>query len=142
MPAKKIVVKKKKSVVLNPRSVERIQMDDAVVKSPLLKSNQTLHIEEDPDDENVLDNSASTVVELNSSTLKDPVEQRPLEPEKAKASPKIDLTQDLSEPTFKFYCYRCGQKLKVPLSWANLSTICGRCGRDLVVPPPLLGDHV
>jgi hypothetical protein len=141
MPAKKIIVKKKKSVVLNPRSVERVQIDDDAVKSPLLKTNQTLRIE-DSDDEEALDNSASTVVELNSSTLKDPVEQRPLQPEKAKASPKIDLTQDLSGPTFKFYCYRCGQKLKVPLSWANLSTTCGRCGRDLVVPPPLLGDHV
>lgn len=141
MPAKKIIVKKKKSVVLSPRGIERVQTDVDEVKSPLLKSHQTLHID-DPGDEDVMDNSASTVVELNSATLKDPVEQRPLAPENAEPSPKIDLTQDLSQPTFKFFCYRCGQKLKVPVSWANLSTTCGRCGRDLVVPPPLLGDHV
>ncbi len=132
MPTKKIRIKKK-NVVLSPRSIEHVISEPAVPDA-----SQTLHID-DPD-EDVIDNSASTVVELNSSTMKDPVEQRPLEPEKTKASPKIDLTQDLSEPTFKFFCYRCGQKLKVPLSWANLSTSCARCKHDVVVPPPLDGD--
>ena len=131
MPAKKIRIKKK-SVVLSPKSFTRTNAD-----AKTSGVSNTLHID-DPDEE-VMDNSASTVVELNSSTMKDPVEQRPLQPEKVKPSPKIDLTQDLSEPTFKFFCYRCGQKLKVPISWANLSTICGRCKHDLVVPPPLLG---
>ncbi|MGA0334230.1 MAG: hypothetical protein ACO3N7_07915 [Kiritimatiellia bacterium] len=132
MPAKKIIVKKKGSVVLTPK----VMIQDHNSKPG---PSQTLHIP-DPEDEDALDNSASGAVHLNSSTLRDPVEQRPLNPEQSEPSPKMDLTQDLAEPTFKFYCYRCGQKLKVPVSWAHLSTTCGRCGRDLVVPPPLVGD--
>jgi len=137
MPPKKIVVKKKKkSIVLSPRNVEVFHYDDSTEPSP---ASQTLHIP-DPDedeDEDVLDNSASGVVELNSSTSDYAVEQRPLEPESAEESPDLDLTQDLSEPTFKFFCYRCGQKLKVPSSWANKSTNCARCEQDVVIPPPL-----
>lgn len=135
MPTKKIVVKKKKkSIVLSPRNVEFIHDDDDDSRVPSPAS-QTLHIP-DPD-EDVLDNSASGVVELNSSTSDYAVEQRPLEPESADESPDLDLTQDLSEPTFKFFCYRCGQKLKVPTSWANKSTNCARCEQDVVIPPPL-----
>lgn len=132
MPAKKIRIKKK-IVVLTPRSIEHVMNE-----SKKTDAFNTLHIEDQDDD--VMDNSASSVVELNSSTLRDPVEQRPLAPEKTKPSPKIDLTQDLSEPTFKFFCYRCGQKLKVPNSWANMSTTCARCKHDVVVPPPLDGQ--
>lgn len=136
MPPKKIRIIKKKEVTLTPKSIERVNSEPKGTNP-----SQTLHIE-DPDEQEVIDNSASTVVELNSSTIKDPVEQRPLQPEKAKSSPKVDLTQDLSEPTFKFFCYRCGQKLKVPVSWANLSTTCARCGHDLVVPPPIAGSEL
>lgn len=131
MPAKKIVIKKKNSVILTPKIIG--QENDKVGPS------QTLHIP-DPDEDEALDNSASGVVELNSSTVKDPVKQRPLNTDQVQSSPELDLTQDLTEPTFKFYCYRCGQKLKVPLSWADHSTSCARCGRDVVVPPPLDGE--
>lgn len=132
MPAKKIIVKKKGSVALTPKV---ILQDQSSKPGP----SKTLHIP-DPDEEEALDNSATgaVAVQLNSATRRDPVEQRPLNPEKSERSPEMDLTQDLTEPTFKFFCYRCGQKLKVPFSWANLSTTCGRCGRDLVVPPPLV----
>lgn len=130
MPPKKKIRIKKKNVVLTPRSIEHV-MEEPQKNN----ASQTLHIE-DADTED-LENSASQAVELNSATVKDPVKQTPLEAEKAKPSPKIDLTLDLSEPTFKFFCYRCGQKLKVPRSWANLSTTCGRCKHDVVVPPPL-----
>jgi len=133
MPAKKIVVKKKKKkVTLSARNVQVVKDE-----SPEPHPSQTVHM--DASEEEALDNSASTVVELNSSTLKDPVKQIPLEPEKAEPSPKSDSIQELPEETFKFHCYRCGQKLKVPLSWANMSTTCGRCRHDVVVPPPLFG---
>lgn len=135
MPAKKIVIKKRE-ISLKPRVMQRVILSEDTKPGP----SQTLHID-DPDDEDVIDNSASAVVALNSSTLKDLVEQRPLQPEEEKVSPQIDLTLDLSEPTFKFFCYRCGQKLKVPISWAHLSTTCGRCGHDLVVPPPIAGQE-
>lgn len=135
MPAKKIVIKKRDRP-LKPRVIQRIILSTDTKTGP----SHTLHID-DPDDEDVMDNSASRVVELNSASLKDLVEQRPLQPQAEKVSPQIDLTQDLSEPTFKFFCYRCGQKLKVPFSWANLSTTCGRCGHDLVVPPPIVGEE-
>ena len=46
----------------------------------------------------------------------------------------------LGEPTFKFFCYRCGQKLMVPVSWANKTHTCGRCNHDIVIPPPLIGE--
>ncbi|WFB36570.1 hypothetical protein P3T73_02195 [Kiritimatiellota bacterium B12222] len=129
MPAKKTIrVKRKATGALTPKKIIRI---DTNAPEPM----HTVKI----DDTDVLDNASSGVVKLNSSTLKDPVEQRPLDPETAEDSPDLDLTQDLTEATFKFFCYRCGQKLKVPISWANMSTSCGRCGHDLVVPPPLAG---
>jgi hypothetical protein len=46
----------------------------------------------------------------------------------------------LGMPTFKFFCYRCGQKLQVPISWANKMQTCGCCGHEIRIPPPLTGD--
>jgi hypothetical protein len=40
-------------------------------------------------------------------------------------------------PTFKFFCCRCGQKLQVPVGWANKLHQCRSCGHDIVIPPPL-----
>gem|GEM_PF-1515990 len=45
----------------------------------------------------------------------------------------------LGEPSFKFFCCRCGQKLKVPVSWANKNFSCVRCGHEITIPPPLIG---
>lgn len=56
---------------------------------------------------------------------------------KQKSRPAMEV---LGEPSFKFFCYRCGQKLQVPVSWANKSHTCGRCGHDIVIPPPLIGE--
>ncbi len=52
----------------------------------------------------------------------------------------LSAMEVLGEPTFKFFCYRCGQKLQVPVSWSNKSHTCGRCGHDIVIPPPLIGE--
>jgi len=122
--ATKVIVKKKKSVILKPKSIK-------TESTPA--SGKTLHLD-DPDDE-VMDASQSTVVELNSSTLRDPIPQKKLEPEEAEPTPEDIPPQ---EEMFKFFCYRCGQKLKVPMSWANMSIRCGRCDHDLVIPPPLM----
>jgi hypothetical protein len=63
----------------------------------------------------------------------------PPPPPKA-APPPPPVREVLGEPTFKFYCYRCGQKLKVPVSWANKMYPCIRCGHDIMIPPPLVGE--
>lgn len=164
MPSKKLQIKKKSSVVLTPKKIDTVETEGAPppsgprkitirsTKSKLDKVSKesigahdnksaTLKVQDDElrfaDEEDVLDASQSSVVELNSSTVKDPVPQIPLEPEKAEATQKLP---DPKEEHFKFFCYRCGQRLKVPVSWANKSTPCGRCGHDLVVPPPLVED--
>ncbi|MCH8510550.1 MAG: hypothetical protein LAT83_02750 [Kiritimatiellae bacterium] len=66
-----------------------------------------------------------------------PIEPPPEIKVKQKSRPSMEV---LGEPTFKFFCYRCGQKLQVPVSWANKSHTCGRCGHDIVIPPPLIGE--
>lgn len=45
------------------------------------------------------------------------------------------------EKQYRFYCYRCGQRLKVPLSWAKKIIECGRCARKIIIPPPLKEDQ-
>jgi hypothetical protein len=79
-------------------------------------------------------------VDLNSATVKDQVMQKPLDVDQAPPAPRKPPHEVLGEPTFKFFCYRCGQKLMVPVSWANKSYPCGRCGHDIVIPPPLVGN--
>jgi DNA-directed RNA polymerase subunit RPC12/RpoP len=127
-------VARKKVVISKPGP--QPEKDDSAEISEIPKPSQTFHIE-DPDEE-VLDASDSMAVELNSSTIKDPVKQVPLEPEEMEQSPPEIPPEKKEVPTFKFYCYRCGQKLKVPVEWANMSTRCLRCGHDIVVPPPLM----
>ena len=46
----------------------------------------------------------------------------------------------VDEKHFRFYCYRCGQRLKVPLSWAKKMIACGQCDRNIIIPPPLEED--
>ncbi len=127
-------VAKKKGIISKPGS--QPEKDDSTESSGIPKSSQTFHIE-DPDDE-ILDASDSMAVELNSSTIKDPVKQVPLEPEEVEPGPKEIPPEEVEVPTFKFFCYRCGQKLKVPMEWANMSTRCLRCNHDIVIPPPLM----
>ena len=163
MPSK-VKIKKKKSLVLTPRNVETVDTDSpaesppaappgkrkVVIKAgsegiarkasaPPKENSSTLRVEEDEIEvvmeENVLDASDSMAVELNSSTVRDPVLQQPLTPENAEPSPPGPQPED---EHFKFFCYRCGQRLKVPVVWANKSIPCGRCGHDLVIPPPLV----
>lgn len=160
----KLRVKKKKSFVLTPRSVETVESEEAPTlrqkrkitiqsskakldeaaesdlgahdnKSVTLKGgNEDLQVAEESE---TLETTETAPTELNSSTVKDSVPQVPLSTEEA------ETTQELPDPEeehFKFFCYRCGQRLKVPVSWANKSTPCGRCGHDLVIPPPLVED--
>ncbi len=127
-------VAKKKVVISKPGP--QPEKDASAASSEIPAPSQTFHIE-DPDDE-ILDASDSMAVELNSSTIKDPVKQVPLEPEEVEPSPREIPPEEKEVPTFKFYCYRCGQKLKVPVEWANMSTRCLRCEHDIVIPPPLM----
>jgi hypothetical protein len=164
MPQKVQIKKKKKTLVLTPKHVETVETEEPhgssskkkikirSTKSKLEEANQeplgahehnsaTLRVDDDDlkfaEDAPVLDASDSTAVELNSSTVKDPVAQIPLHPEKAEATQELP---DPKEDHFKFHCYRCGQRLKVPVAWANKSIPCGRCGHDLVIPPPLVEE--
>ena len=83
-----------------------------------------------------VDASGTQAVDLNSSDLVEDIEQIPLEPDQVEPHPAYDPNAPVK--AFKFHCYRCGQKLKVPVTWANMSIPCGRCGHELVIPPPLL----
>lgn len=127
-------VAKKKGMISKPGP--HPEKDDSTESSEIPKPSQTFQIE-DPDAE-ILDASDSMAVELNSSSIKDPVKQVPLEPEEVESSPKEIPPEEVEIPTFKFFCYRCGQKLKVPMEWANMSTRCLRCDHDIVIPPPLM----
>lgn len=56
----------------------------------------------------------------------------------------VEFIEGLSlveEKQYRFYCYRCGQRLKVPLSWAKKIIECGRCARKIIIPPPLEEDQ-
>gem|GEM_PF-2085981 len=55
-------------------------------------------------------------------------------PERDRARPIAP--SESREVEFKFYCYRCGQKLKVPLSWAERKYPCIRCKQEIVIPTP------
>lgn len=127
-------VAKKKGMISKPGP--HPEKDDSTESSEIPKSSQTFQIE-DPDAE-ILDASDSMAVELNSSSIKDPVKQVPLEPEEVGPSSKEVPPEKKEVPSFKFFCYRCGQKLKVPMEWANMSTRCLRCDHDIVIPPPLM----
>ncbi len=60
-----------------------------------------------------------------------PVTEKASEPETVAVPTPKDTT-----PTFKFFCYRCGQKLQVFVSWAGAMHPCPMCKSELLVPPP------
>lgn len=77
----------------------------------------------------------------SSPSKKAPEPEPPVEEEEVVVKKKSPpLREVLGEPTFKFFCYRCGQKLQVPVSWANKHHSCARCGHDILIPPPLIGE--
>lgn len=156
--------KKKKSVVLPARDVEMVDENGTstpakkrrvVVKKGTIgrgnikrgsalesKGDQTVNVDVPDDPEPPVPNIAQLPegkpVDLNDPSIKSQVEQRPLDPSQTQRTPQPTPPREvLGEPTFKFFCYRCGQKLQVPVSWANKSYPCGRCHNDIVIPPPL-----
>lgn len=82
-----------------------------------------------------VDASNTQALRLNSSELEEGITQIPLDPSMVQPHP---APAEVEQKTFKFHCYRCGQKLKVPVAWANMSIPCRRCGHEIVIPPPLL----
>jgi DNA-directed RNA polymerase subunit RPC12/RpoP len=38
--------------------------------------------------------------------------------------------------TFKFYCYRCGQKLEAHTDWSGMNVECTTCHSKIQIPPP------
>jgi hypothetical protein len=59
------------------------------------------------------------------------VTEKATEPETKAAPPAKE-----ENPTFKFFCYRCGQKLQVFVSWAGAMHPCPMCKSKVLVPPP------
>lgn len=158
--------KKKKSVVLNVRDakkeeepVERApggKRKVVVKKKPVKKrirrksatqakeggaGSGNVSADPEPPVPNVAQVPEGTPVELNDPSIQSPEEQRPLDPSLTQRTPQPTPPREvLGEPSFKFFCYRCGQKLQVPVSWANKSYPCGRCHNDIVIPPPLVRE--
>lgn len=170
MATRKIQVKKKKSITLVPKPSEKTTASSSASAkamkspepSPAKKKKSGIEWEETeveeaariimrahkqrskaqeegelPEEQEIFDASDSVAVELNSPDLHDHEPQIPLKPDEAETTAEPPTP---GADSFKFYCYRCGQRLKVPVSWANKSTPCGRCGHDLVIPPPLIQD--
>lgn len=86
----------------------------------------------------------ATPVDMDDPDMKADMENDPLPPPEdlkpTEGSGVPDKVRADGEPTFKFFCYRCGQKLMVPISWANNMYPCGRCGHDITIPPPMVGN--
>jgi hypothetical protein len=173
MAGKPTKIKRKKSVVLQPKQLEVVEDPPESGEAPpparrkvviqkasepgtrVVKRSGTPSVvesksaeeprSEEPEAEDELPADVSSLpvgkpVDLNSRSVNDPVMQRPLDVDAAPPAPRKPPREVLGEPTFKFFCYRCGQKLMVPVSWANKSYPCGRCGHDIVIPPPLIGN--
>ena len=97
--------------------------------------------EEDPNTMKIdMEDGSPNPVELTKSkTAIDPEVQAP-EVDRLTTEDVTALRHESQEIIFKFYCYRCGQKLKVPVSWANRMYPCIRCRHDILIPPPLVGE--
>lgn len=94
--------------------------------SPMALPNPDL---EDPTaflpDEDVTANVASQLI------FEDDADDPALKTLATKGTPAAD------EEMFKFYCCRCGQKLKVLTSWAGHMRACPICHHEILVPHPL-----
>lgn len=139
MATKTLHIKRKKKIVLAPKSVTKVNQESAALSVP--------------DDaylsgggmERVGDAAAGIVPEAlqtghffdqylaESQKLKAP-------PVTEKTAPRAPAREVLGAATFKFFCYRCGQKLQVPVAWSNKMHTCRSCGHDILIPPPLMGD--
>ncbi len=169
MPSKPTKIKRKKSIVLQPKQVETTDTGAAtpkpasnpvkrkIVKKPAasgkipsrktevrkpsseLTPKSTSYVEETEEVEIPLDPSTLPVGKPVSMSQA-PASANPLDPSGKEHAPVKPPREVVGEPTFKFFCYRCGQKLMVPVSWANKSYPCGRCHHEIVIPPPLIGN--
>jgi hypothetical protein len=152
MATKTLQIKNKKRVVLTPKSVKAVYRDtekivvpeDAFCSEPVEDA-----LEEIKSPGSVLPQGLQTshffdAYLAESQQLKQSVpkpEDSASAPE-APAPPVVPVREALGMPTFKFFCYRCGQKLQVPVAWANKMHVCKSCGYDIVIPPPLTGDRL
>jgi len=168
MASKPTKIKRKKSIVLQPKHVETTESAPAkpvsssgtvkrkIVKkaagsgngSPRRSEVRKKPREETPSAETRASQEAEMEMPLDPASLPvgKPVSMspspvvNPLDPSGKESAPVKPPREVVGEPTFKFFCYRCGQKLMVPVSWANKSYPCGRCHHEIVIPPPLIGN--
>ena len=163
-------IKKKKSIVLAARDVQMVEKEQPAApptikrvvitsgrKRPLKRirtgpgtpstrprtQQVELPREEGKEEELQANSLTATPIDVDDPVMKADMEAEPLPPPEELKTPAGKVSgQALAdgEPTFKFFCYRCGQKLMVPVSWANRGYPCGRCGHDIIIPPPLVGN--
>jgi len=142
---RRVVVKKSpppKKKIIRSTVAKKSELDSSgksdVKPPPDKTANVEILDDPEPPTPNVAELPVGKPVDLNDPSVRDDVEQRPLDPSQTQRTPLPKPPKEvLGEPTFKFFCYRCGQKLMVPVSWANKSYPCRRCGHDIVIPPPL-----
>jgi DNA-directed RNA polymerase subunit RPC12/RpoP len=139
MATKTLHIKRKKKIVLAPKSLTAVNEESAALAVPadayisgggmqavgdrvsgvILEGLQTSHFFD--------------ACLAESQKLKAP-------PVTEKTAPRAPAREVLGAATFKFFCYRCGQKLQVPVAWSNKMHTCRSCGHDILIPPPLMGD--
>lgn len=148
MATKTLQIKKKKRAVLTPKSLnvvhdesgEILVPDDAFIsqsvedaveavqqggKRPVLPQGlQTSHF---------FDAYLAESQNLKQAVPQSQTSEVPA-PEPPPSSPAREVP---GAPCFKFFCYRCGQKLRVPAAWAGKMHTCKACHSDIIIPEPL-----
>lgn len=169
MPSKPTKIKRKKTIVLQPKDMDSTQdvtpksaspssgpVRRKVVKKPAASGKiptrqsqirSKSRVSEEINPEELIETVDMQVpTDIDSLPVGKPVSipenptANPLDPSGKEFAPTNSSREVVGEPTFKFFCYRCGQKLIVPVSWANKSYPCGRCHHEIVIPPPLIGN--
>ncbi|MCC5845383.1 MAG: hypothetical protein JJU05_14130 [Verrucomicrobia bacterium] len=150
MATKTLQIKKKKRVVLAPKSIKAVHQDSEEIEVPddaFVSQSVEDALEAKSQPNPILPQGLQTSHFFDAYLAESQkLKQTASNQEEANAvseaqAPETPPTREvLGAPTFKFFCYRCGQKLQVPVAWANKMHTCKSCGYEIVIPPPLMGD--
>lgn len=140
MATKTLQIKRRKKIVLAPKSVTMVHEDSGEIAVP-----DSAFVSQAVENAVYPPGAADAVIPqgLQTGHFFDVylAESQKLKPPTVESkAPRPATREVLGAPTFKFFCCRCGQKLQVPMAWASKMHTCKSCGHEIVIPPPLMGD--
>lgn len=137
MATKTLHIKKKKRIVLAPKSLNAVHEDSGEISVPddaFISQSVVEAVESQRNPNSILPQGLQTSHFFDAYLAESQKLKQSMPSGAGTGAPAREV---LGAPTFKFFCCRCGQKLQVPVAWANKMHTCIACGHEIQIPPPL-----